>query len=368
MKSNQINIVFIANIEWNFLKQRHQFLAEILENMGQNVIFIESSAKRNPKLSDIPRIVKRLIKVLNKKKSSYSNSNNTVKVITPIVLPSTNKFFNLINDKILTKKLVNQVANLKTHKKTAIINYLPSHTSLKICEKLKHDFMIYDCVSNFEYVPNMPKDVVYTEDRLIKLSDIVVYDCNFLKSKHELKAKHNIVIPPGVNFNIFNLNLKREKIEKVLYFGLVSEKIDLNLLSEVSNICKLDIIGESRIDLDGILVNEFIDKVENFELPNLIKNYDALLLPYKTTEYAKGVIPAKFFECLATGLPVIASATPNFLDYKEFLILSETGEYKELIKNYVYNESERSSRIALAAANDWNFKGKKFWELIVNGI
>lgn len=369
MSTSVKNVIFIANIEWNFLKQRHQFFAEELSKLGLNVIFIESSAKRNPTLKDIPRIFSRLKKVVFKsksapKKDATASAKTDVKVVTPLVLPSTNSFFNLLNDLIFTKKLVSSVKSQLVDGKTAIINYLPSHTSIALTKQFSADVLVYDCVSNFEYVPGMPSDVVKTEDELIELCNLVFYDCNFLLGKHEKKAKKNVLIEPGVEIEKFRLNLHSKKIENILYFGLLSEKNDIELVQEVAGSFKLDLLGEHRVDISELGLNQFIPSVPHAELPEYISKYDALLLPYKTTEYAKGVIPAKFFECLATGLPVISSATPNFLDYKDFLIIGEKGSYGNLIGGYSDTEESRMARISLAEKNNWKDKTKQILDLI----
>lgn len=370
MENQHRNIIFIANIEWFFLKQRHQFLAEALANSGNNIIFIESSAKRNPHFRDIPRIIKRLMSLFSRNQGASSTETNSskVKIISPFVLPSTNFLFNFINDLVFTRILSSKIKKFVNGNQVTIINYLPSHTSLSICKIIQPDFLIYDCVSNFEFVPGMPKNVVSTENTLIKSSDIVTFDCNFLKIKHDKKAKKSAVIPPGVTFDLFNLNLKSYKINKVLYFGLVSEKTDLELLRCIGNICELDIVGECRVNTEDLNISTLLHKVEHSKLPRIISNYDALVLPYRDTEYAKGVIPAKFFECLATGLPVIASATPNLLDYKEFLLIAHDGDYESLIENYIFDDEQRLSRIALAQRNDWQTKGQEFLELINEGL
>ncbi len=364
------NIVIIANIEWKFLKQRHQFLAEGFKKLGLNVIFVESSAKRNPKISDIPRILERLksAKKSSKTKVQPNQMGSDVHVVTPIVLPSTSLLFNFINDQFFIPKLTKKIEKLLIPGKTAIINYLPSHTALSICDRLSHDVLIYDCVSNFEFVPGMPNTVCKIEDELINKSNFVTYDCNFLLEKHQTKDSTHILIPPGVEFENFNLELKTKKINKVLYFGLLSEKNDLQLVKEISKIFNLDVLGEVRVDIEGIPINRIRDKVNHSELPEVIKEYDALLLPYSKSEYAKGVIPAKFFECLATGLPVIASATPNFLDYKQHLIISEEGNYLSSLENFSFSDEDREDRVSLAKNNDWKLKTIKFMELINNEI
>lgn len=361
MNNGALDIVIIANIEWKFLKQRHQFLAEYLSDRGHNVIFVESSAKRNPGIKDIPRIYNRLFgkKLKNETKSSSRKVEN-VKVITPIVLPSTNFIFNLINDLVFTKKLAKKITSNLVNKNCIILNYLPSHTSLSLSKLINYDAMVYDCVSNFEFVPGMPDDVVDTENKLIELSSAVLYDCNFLLEKHAKKSKKNFLVPPGVEFSKFDLKLETKRITKILYFGLLSEKNDLEILKKLSQKFELFLIGEYRTDPEETsrIFKSIFPPVDNEKLPDLIKNYDALVLPYRLTNYAKGVIPAKFFECLATGLPVIATRTPNFLEYSQQLLLVDNDASVIEISEFIDNVDLRTSRVNLARDNDWKSKAE----------
>ena len=216
------NFVIISNIEWGFLKQRHQFLAEQLSEQGANVIFIESSAKRNPKLNDIPRILDRLQKVIFTKKSKESDSDNTtadtntnnskVNIITPFVLPSTLSIFRLFNKLLFLKPLKKKInSKIKKEQTTTVICYLPSSTSFELIESVKPDRVVYDCVSNFEALKNMPKDTVQLENKLIELADVTYVDCDFLYEKHKQKANKICLLEPGVDFELFaNLNAGKE--------------------------------------------------------------------------------------------------------------------------------------------------------------
>src|SRR5690606_4881766 len=162
------NFIIISNIEWGFLKQRHQFLAEKSAEKGNNVIFVESSAKRKPTLNDVPRNFLRLEKLISrrinygKQLNGYGQINpdiTKVKVITPIVFPSTFKIFRFFNKVFFIKFLVKQIKNQIDHNHPIhIITYLPSSTSLQIISSFDARTVIYDCVSNFEAVIGMPRD------------------------------------------------------------------------------------------------------------------------------------------------------------------------------------------------------------------
>ncbi|MBI5631794.1 MAG: oligosaccharide flippase family protein [Elusimicrobia bacterium] len=64
--------------------------------------------------------------------------------------------------------------------------------------------------------------------------------------------------------------------------------------------------------------------VPHAKLPETLSHYDALLLPYADDEYNRGVIPAKLYECLATGLAVLASPLPALRHMGDCLYLVKT--------------------------------------------
>lgn len=361
------NIVIIANIEWSFLKQRHQYLAEGLSEKGNRVVFVESSAKRNPTVSDIPRIISRIRKAFLKKEPTAKRGMSLVEVVSPLVLPSTNIIFNFINRMLFTPKLVKSIkSRLAVDSEVVIIAYPPTQTTLDLISSLRPGSVIYDCVSNFAAVPGMPKSVGVDESRLIERADVVVVDCDFLLEKHKKSSKNIVQIEPGVDSEKFCTSQRVKKIKKICYFGLVSEKIDCNLLYDLRAAgFEVDIIGEDRVGLDASRLSNIIEPVQHEKLPQVLASYDALILPYVDSEYSKGVIPAKFFECFATGLPVIATDRNNFRRYRKALITGATNaDIIRSVKSFTDTEDDRAMRLEIAKNNDWSIKIDNFNRLM----
>ena len=57
--------------------------------------------------------------------------------------------------------------------------------------------------------------------------------------------------------------------------------------------------------------------VPNHKLPKLLHEMDILTILYQRSEYIDGVIPAKFFECIATGKPVLVSGLEEAKPYSD---------------------------------------------------
>jgi len=376
------NFIIISNIEWGFLKQRHQFLAEKLAEKGNNVIFVESSAKRNPTLNDLPRIFLRLEKLISrrinygKQLNGYGQINpdiTKVKVITPIVFPSTFKIFRFFNKVFFIKFLVKQIKNQIDHNHPIhIITYLPSSTSLQIISSFDARTVIYDCVSNFEAVIGMPRDTSKIEKYLVKNADVVLTDCDFLFEKHVSEAKRIKLLEPGVDFELFkelHVFSKNKKIKNICYYGLISDKIDFSLLDDLANNgLNLFMIGPMKKGIRLPTYINYIPAVKVDELPERLKEFDALIIPYIKNEFMKGVIPAKFFECLATGLPVIVTKLKNYERYNSFLITGDSNEeIVDAVKNFDLTKDRLNcakERIKIAKKHSWdNFISEFFDEI-----
>jgi len=62
-----------------------------------------------------------------------------------------------------------------------------------------------------------------------------------------------------------------------------------------------------------------------------LKDVDVLLLPYRVSELTEGLFPAKLFECLATGRPIVSTYLPSLLPYERLVYISRTHE--EFVEN-----------------------------------
>ena len=111
---------------------------------------------------------------------------------------------------------------------------------------------------------------------------------------------------------------------------------------------------------------QIMPPVSNSEHPYILKEADILGLFYQDPSYMRGVIPAKFFECLATGKPLLVSglASEEIAPYQD-VIYDVEGSVKKLlgvITKLPETETEeclrRRKKIAMEA--DWDNRFNMF--------
>ena len=57
---------------------------------------------------------------------------------------------------------------------------------------------------------------------------------------------------------------------------------------------------------------KFVGEVDYKDVPNLIRNFDIGIIPYKLNSFNLGTNPNKFFEYSAIGVPCISTDIPSF--------------------------------------------------------
>lgn len=70
------------------------------------------------------------------------------------------------------------------------------------------------------------------------------------------------------------------------------------------------------------------------ELPRYMACCDVGLLPCRLNQYTANMFPMKFFEYLASGLPVVSSPLPSLREYQSFYSECETAsDFQKAIEN-----------------------------------
>jgi hypothetical protein len=90
---------------------------------------------------------------------------------------------------------------------------------------------------------------------------------------------------------------------------------------------------------------------------------DAFVLPYKINAMTLAISPAKTYECLAAGRPVVASPLPAMEELSEYAYLARRPEdYVRTLRSLWDTETERRvlAGIELSRENSW---GARFSEL-----
>jgi hypothetical protein len=103
---------------------------------------------------------------------------------------------------------------------------------------------------------------------------------------------------------------------------------------------KIDIFGTGSVPSQLATNIQYLGSLDYEELPSILRKYKFGLLPFNFTSDNHGRSPMKYWEYLASGLIVIASAveeivnssSPNTIIYQDLLELSEILDFDDLSK------------------------------------
>ena len=352
------SILVISNVAWDFVWQRHQTIA-LLFAREHAVIYCEIPGVRGAGWSDLGRIFRRL-RTLTRPTPIVPPPR--LQLLRPFVLPATNRLFCAFNAWQM-RRLVRRESTLAAGV-DLIVNYSASRTALDLISRVPHRQMVYDCTDDWLAVEGIPKFLPTDERALLQQADLTLVPSRTLLARKATLSRRCLQLPHGAFVERFELPVRsppRDGRLTLLYYGhLHRQHLDFELIEG---------IARARPDWLIVLVgpvktpHAFPGNVElpgqqpHEELKQFVARADVLLLPYVLNAYTEAVMPAKTYECLATGRPVVATPLPELVaELNEyFKFATGVAAWVEAITRAVLDDSEsaRAARIAKARANSW---------------
>ena len=237
-------------------------------------------------------------------------------------------------------------------------------------------YHMYDNQLGFQEGEAGKSRVAASEACLVERADLLVSTNRSLAERYG-RLDDAVICPPGVA-GVFIERLQRPShrpVEmpaegKILgYTGAIHEKIDfgcLELLASGHPKWHIVLIGLNRCR--GQLASRFERLISRpnvrylgprpwHQLPDYVRYFDVGLLPYYPTEVSKWCeLPAKVFEYLAAGLPVVEMALPNADTLDGVIRLAYSPEeFVHFVEEAMEADSPeaQAGRKQMALANTW---------------
>jgi glycosyltransferase involved in cell wall biosynthesis len=365
-------VILLSGVRWDFLWQRHHEIAARLATRGHQTVFVETTGLSNPRPERglVRKLLSRLARSMRSMRATGREPETGIpenlSVHSPLVAPPTARMFRRLNQRIFVPRVVRDLRRI-SEERPAVIAYPPTRTTLDLVRMLSPRRLFYDCSDDYENFPRVPQDIAETERELLALADAVSCTSDYLLEKVRLVRPDAYLSGPGVDFQAFNALAASyrdggpvREIETVCFFGHIGERLDLEALREAARAgftVRLvgEVVGSARWLLDEPGV-EYRGTVTHRELPGALEGVDAFVLPYRLSGQGLGIAPAKTFECLATGIPVVASPLPALAGLAEHVYLAESPtEFVRVLGELPDTETwERiAARTELARENDW---------------
>ena len=205
----------------------------------------------------------------------------------------------------------------------------------------------------------------------------ITYTTELLKNLYKIPNEKSILIPNGVDINLFKKypsNECRKKLDisyqdfVIGYIGVLREWVDLDpvfaavkRLSRKYRNLKLLVVGEEgglkknkeQAKRHGILDKViFTGTVEYTQVPRYISCMDVCLIPFKLNAVSESSLPLKLFEYMACEKPVISTKIAGVVDAVQDRVLyaSAEEEYRDKIAE-LYKDEELRTKLGIEGRN-----------------
>lgn len=229
--------------------------------------------------------------------------------------------------------------------------------------------------------------VVQRELELSKESDLMFASHPILFEKFNRLNGKTFYTPNAGAYELYSKQPSEEPHElKVLkrpivgYSGAIDAyKFDVDLfLYTATNTPDINYVLIGPLQVSDSSENvEKLKKLKNVHLVGVKPNeetaqfthyFDSYIIPYQTNEYVyNGCFPIKFFNSLATGVPVVVTDLPAYRGFEDVLyIAKDKKEFLELVKKSVKDKhlDSKKKRIKVASQNTWKHKVDKQMQAI----
>ena len=359
-------VVILAGVRWDFLWQRHQTLATLFAGAGYPTVFVESTGLANPRLGGAtPRkMLSRVRDSVGKGRKPQVEKNLTV--YAPLTAPPTSKAFKWSNEKFLVPRVLRELGKM-AGPRPFVVAYPPTRTTLDLISGLDPRLVLYDCSDDYEHFPGVPRDIARTELELLLRADLVSCTSQHLLKKASLLRPDAFLSGPAVDYERFAVlqdSSPAREVRTVCFFGDVTrDRIDLDVLEAIGGagfelriVGGLDGAARRLLKMPGV---DYGGEVSHAELPGRLVGVDAFVLPYRVNALTRAISPAKTYECLAAGRPVVAAPLPAMEELGEYVYLAERPEdYVGTLRSLWDNGTEKKvhAGIELARQNSWDVR------------
>jgi len=356
-----LKILYFAPIDWGYIRQRPQHLAQRLAKYF-DFTYVQPLGLRNPKPSDFNRAIKRFFVFFK-----TQNSNDGLIIKNPIFLPIINPSINRINQHLLKKQL-----QPLTNNDTVVWVTSPSKLMPHLLEQLKFKILVYEMMDDYaEIHAPIKKDIIETEKWLGRNASLIITTSTALFEKAKMFNKRTVLIGNGVDFDFFNKSrftrpTDLQGMRRIAgYIGSIDKWVDFKTVTFLAD-CRKDIdfvfVGPIKIRHLPMRDNlKFLGQKNYTILPHYCNQFDVCLIPFTPNKFADTINPTKLYEYFALGKPVVTYRMKELMPYSQ-LIFTATDQL-DFLNRLEQAFSERSFDIKLkrkevAKINDWSSKAE----------
>lgn len=354
MEKGQMKIIYISHVDWDWIKQRPQFLAEELSGKCQLTYVYK--------------------KVIGHRSANFNERCSKIRYKSVYLLPLTRfKFMRKLNDWIFNKtvKLILQ------NEKTDIVWTADCHCTDILSAECKVIYEAMDLYAELVEDEQEKETICKNERMLVENANHIIVTSGYIKNKimemYSVDENRITIIRNGYSSKIQNIEHTHEKskpsIIKLAYFGTIAKWFDWEMI--VKSIKRFEnieyhLIGPVELRPNYDLPNDkvkFYGAVPHSELSCLVKDIDILIMPFQVNEIIRAVDPVKLYEYIAFSKDIICVKYPEIERFSEFVYfyntLDEFCNSIEMISKSKNKKYTKEQAQTFMANNSWEKRAEE---------
>lgn len=329
-----------ARHDWTLLWQRQQAVMTRLAKRFE-VYYIERFSTRRLGFREIVQAASS--RFLASRQLSNSVPQTTLHFIAPRVKPFHGaQFWRRRNYRALAAAIDDAWPH--DLRRTVLWIYNPSYLALEFLIQTAGQWerTVYDCVQRFEFNRYYPPDIGEIDREIARRVNVVFADSRTIwEEKQRLNPAAHFV-PQGVDVERFIWEganrtppdeLQHLKRPILGYHGAWHQAFHADWVAAAVEA----IPGSTFVFIGPTFGREqpwrrrcpsavFLGPRDHARLGSYVNAFDVCLIPYRLDAHTEGVFPTKFFEYVATGLPMVSSDLPDLRVYDQWVALARTRE------------------------------------------
>jgi hypothetical protein len=360
------DVVIMAELDWDGLYAQSHVMAKGFAAEGHRVFYINRTLQRWPRLR---HLMTRLRPKAQLGVSMKHEIPGGITVVNLWVGPPV-KWLRFINRYLIKSKLKSLDI-----RQPLFLTYVPTYNAVDVAMQTNAKTRAYVCYHNFD-ADQVVSDLLKSEREIITSWELLFADSRFLQKRLERISGERKVhaAPPGVHFDLFSKACRGDEvnnIRRIGFYGGAGPHLDIQTYNRLCDHYEVIFVAVINHDIKEQLDPriKIIPPVANSQLPDIIRKWDVLTILYRRSDYIDGVIPAKFFECIATGKPVLVSGLQEAGYYSEYVYDTENKPEKalEIIRSLpsVHNHERMEAQFRLGKEADFSQRFRHIYQLML---
>lgn len=374
------DLIFISLENWDDIWRRNQFVCSTLarRHPSSRILFVGlprniSHEVRHGRLGAAAR------DLLGLKGSSLRPVRDfpNIALLNPLkLLPDSWNFSLELNQAMFRAYIRKAAKRLGMYRPIVWVN---AHQAGHVAGEMDESALIYDVTddwTSFDQPPWLRQRTIEQDEMLCRRADaVIVCSKRLYDMKSDLVSGDLHLIANGVNAGHYDAVMDgvgdlppaaRSWPRPVFgYTGTIHpDRVDIELVHQIADQMQsgsLVFIGPNHLsEIESRMLSQtgrvILHGPAPYDvLPQLMRGFDACIVPHRTTEFVESLQPIKLWEYLAAGKPIVSTDVAGFRDFPQFVrIAADAGDFASGMREALSEQPDLSAqRRAEARRHSW---------------